>query len=335
MQKADCFVSVVAPIRNDQAIVGSFIADTLAVLREHYLNYELVLVDDCSSDDTVAQVSGCLRQFECIRLVRLSRSFGLDIAISAGLDSVIGDVVVVMLPRTDPTDLIPDIVGKTRRGAGIVFGVYTPRTDDGLLVRLGSAAFYWYCRRVLRLNLPRNAAIFRGLSREAVNALIQIRDRSRYLPILSAQVGFDTESFVYQPIQRGGRLEPRGTADSVRLAIDIMTTTSSHPLRFVTWLGTLAALLNGAYTVYIIAVYLFKDRVAEGWTTLSLQNAAMFFFVFLILTVLSEYVGHILTQSEDRPLYYALEERNSVVHLADEDRKNVVTRSVDGTRAIG
>lgn len=335
MQKADCFVSVVAPIRNDAAIVGGFIADTLAVLREHYLNYELVLVDDSSTDDTVAEVGACLRQFECIRLVRLSRSFGLDIAISAGLDSVIGDVVVVMLPHTDPTDLIPDIVTRTRRGAGIVFGVYAPRTGERVWVRIGSAVFYWYCRRVLRLNLPKNAAIFRGLSREAVNALIQIRDRCRYLPILSAQVGYDTESFVYEPVHRGGPLKLRPMADSASLAIDIMTTTSSHPLRFVTWLGTFAGLVNGVYTVYIIAVYLFKDRVAEGWTTLSLQNAAMFFFVFLILTVLSEYVGHILTQSENRPLYYALEERNSVVRLADEDRKNVVTQSADAHRAIG
>lgn len=328
MARADCFVSVVAPVANDEAIIGSFIAETLSVLREHYLNYELVLVDDCSNDDTVARVTALLHQHECIRLIRLSRSFGLDVAISAGLDSVIGDFVVVMLPHSDPPALIPQIVAQARQGAGIVFGVLSGQPGDGFAMKLGSAVFYWYCRKVLRLNVPKNAAVFRALSRQAVNALIQIRDRCRYLPILSAQVGYEHQSFLYEPFDREGRPRKRRLADAANLAIDIITTTSSHPLRFATWLGLIASLLNGLYACYVVAVYVFKARVAEGWTTLSLENAAMFFFIFLILAVLGEYVGQILSQSEDRPLYYVLEERNSSVQLADESRKNVVVQSV-------
>ena len=328
MARAECFVSVVAPIANDSAIIGGFIADTLSVLREHYLNYELVLVDDGSNDDTVGRITVLLQQHECIRLIRLSRSFGVDIAISAGLESVIGDFVIVMLPHSDPPTLIPQIVAQTRQGAGIVFGVLTGSHGEGLPMKLGSAVFYWYCQHVLRLNVPTNAAVFRGLSRQAVNALIQIRGRCRYLPILSAQVGYESQSFLYQPFDPGGRRRRRGLADAANLAIDIITTASSHPLRFVTWLGVIASLLNGLYACYVIAVYVFKARVAEGWTTLSLENAAMFFFMFLILTVLSEYVGQILAQSENRPLYYVFEERNSAVQMADEGRRNVVMQSI-------
>jgi polyisoprenyl-phosphate glycosyltransferase len=334
MTKVDCFVSVVAPIRNAGAIVESFIAETLDVLRSHYTNYELVIVDDASDDDTIQKITEQLRHYECVRVVRLSRSFGLDIAISAGLDSVIGDVVVVLLPHSDPPALIPQIVDRTRDRGGIVFGLRAPGVG-GTLTEIGSTLFSWYCRRVLRLNVPKDAAVFRGVSRSAVNALIQIRDRCRYLPILCAQIGFDTETFVYNPIQRDDRPRRRRLLESARLALDIITTTSSHPLRFVTWLGLAAALLNATYTFYVLGVYFFRDRVAEGWTTLSLQQTAMFFLVFLILTVLSEYIGNILMQTENRPLYYAIEERNSVVRLADENRVNVVRRSVDDRCAIG
>ena len=282
-----------------------------------------MIVDDASSDGTVAAVTALLDSCECVRLIRLSRAFGLDVAISAGLDSVIGDFVVVMLPHSDPVDRIPEIVEAVRRGAGVMFGVY-PSRGEGLLTRAGGALFSWYCRRVLGLPLPANAAIYRGLSRQAVNALIQMRDRCRYLPILSAQIGYDSATFEYVPRPRGGRPAHRGLAAAATLAVDVLTTASSHPLRFVTWLGLLAGACNGLYTLYVIAVYVFKPDVAEGWTTLSLQNAAMFFFVFLILTVMSEYVGHILVQSEARPLYHVVEERTSPVSLADEARRNVV-----------
>jgi polyisoprenyl-phosphate glycosyltransferase len=327
MGAIDCFVSVVAPIRNDASCVAGFIAETIALLRRNYTNYELVLVDDASDDGTVAIVTALLGDWECVRLVRLSRPFGLDTAVSAGLDTVIGDIVIVMLPQTDPIEMIPEIVEQTRHRGDVIFGTYPPRHGVNLPMRIGNALFYWYCRRVLRLKVPVNAAIFRGLSRQAVNALTQIRDRCRYLPVLCAQIGYESAAFTYTPVQRGDRRRGRSIRDAIGLGIDILTTTSSHPLRFVTWLGLLASLLNVLYALYVVGIYLFKPTVAEGWTTLSLQSGAMFFFVFLILTVLSEYVGHILVQSEARPLYYVLEERNSRVPLAGEHRLNVVMTS--------
>src|SRR5438105_2405397 len=95
----------------------------------------------------------------------------------------------------------------------------------------------------------------------------------------------------------------------------IIVTNSTHPLRFVSWLGLFGGTLNVLYVGYVAAIYLFKKDVAAGWTTLSLQTAGMFFFVFLILVILSEYIGRILEESKERPLYYVLEERNSSVLL--------------------
>ncbi|MBA2259934.1 MAG: glycosyltransferase family 2 protein [Acidobacteria bacterium] len=330
MGPKDCFVSVVAPLEDDGAIVEGFLTEVVGILAETYSTYEVLLVDDGSQDDTVAKVEGLLERMECIRLIRLSRHYGQEIAISAGLDSVIGDYVVVMLPSSDPPALIPGLVDRARRGADIVFGIRENRPTDSLAVRAVGPLFYWYCRRILRLNLPKNAAVFRVLSRKALNALLQIRDRCRYLPLLSGRVGYTTETFRYVPGNRRGKKTTRDFVDALNLGIDIVTGSSRHPLRFVTWLGTLAGGLNGLYTVYIISIYFFKDQVAEGWTTLSLQSAAMFFFVFCILAVLSEYIGHILAESEQRPLYHVLEERTSSVHTPE--RRNVVAESVSERR---
>ena len=328
MATSDCFISVVAPLHNDSAIVDAFITEVMAVLRESYTNYELILVDDGSVDDTAAKVTVLLNQHDCIRLIRLSRKFGTEIAIAAGLDSAIGDFVVIMLPESDPPQLITEIVQKARGGYGVVFGVRKDRSGEPLLMRAGASLFYWSANRLFKLALPKNAAPFRVMSRQAVNAVTQMKDKYRYLRVLTSYVGYSSRSFFYEPINRYGKPRTKGFFEAVNLAIGIIVTNSTHPLRFVSWLGLLAATLNVLYVGYIVVIYLFKKDVAPGWTTLSLQTAGMFFFVFLLLTILSEYIGRILEESKERPLYYVLEERNSSVLLADQERRNVVRESL-------
>lgn len=325
---SDCFVSVVVPLQDDASIVRAFVMDVLQVLRTHYTNYELVLVDDGSRDDTAMIVSSLLEVEECVRLIRLSRSFGEEVAISAGLDTVIGDFVVVMLPNTDPPALIPAFVQRVRAGAGIAFGIRQNRVGESLLVRAGARLWYWYAARYLHLSLPRNSSQFRALSRQAVNAMVRIRDRYRYLRLLSADVGYQAAGIPYVQIVRNAKRPSRGFLDRVGVTLDIVVSNSTHPLRLVTYAGVVGSLLNLLYVGYVIAVYLLRDgAVQAGWTTLSLQNAGMFMFTFLILTVISEYVGHILVEVRERPLYHVLEERESPVRIASASRRNVVTES--------
>jgi dolichol-phosphate mannosyltransferase len=332
MVASDCFVSVVAPLGNDAEIVEEFVTETLAVLGAHYANYELTLVDDGSQDDTVERVKRLLPRERCIRLIRLSRRFGEEIAISAGLDSVIGDFVVVMLPDTDPPALIPRIVEQSRRGSGVVFGIRASRRGEPAILRAGAAFFYWFADRILGLGLPRNSTHFRVLSRQAVNAVIQIKDRFRYLRTLSAYVGYDNQSFVYETISRRARPQRKSLWEAANLGISIIVSNTAQPLRLVSWLGLLISALDLLYIGYIVLVYLFKPHVAEGWTTESLQSAIMFFFVFVMLTAICEYLGRLLGESRDRPLYFVMAEHNSSVLMADAERRNVVGESVELTK---
>lgn len=324
MRTADCFVSVIAPLSNDAPIVSGFVADVVAILREQYANYEVVLVDDGSTDDTAATLDAVIAAHDCVRVIRLSRRFGEEIAIFAGLDTVIGDFVVVMIPNWDPPGLIPAMVQKAREGAEVVFGVSEAPRDAGRVIRAGAAAFDWYCRRILKLEVPYQSTQFRVLSRRAVNAVIGTKSVHRYLRVLSADVGFSRSELRYRPTDRGGGPRRRGVIEAVALAAAIIVSASPHPLRMASWLGVLASGLNLLYVVYVIAVYFVKPDVAAGWTTLSMQTAGMFFFVFLILTVMSEYIGHILIETTNRPLYHVVEERTSASLFADPGRRNIV-----------
>jgi dolichol-phosphate mannosyltransferase len=330
MKRSDCFVSVVAPLYNDADIIESFIEDVIGVLRREYANYELVLVDDGSSDETVDKVSEALRKHECIRLVRLSRRFGQETALSAGLDSVIGDFAVVMQPDRDPPELIARIVEQCRMGVGVVFGVRKDRKGDSLLLRTGARLLYWYFNRILKISLPRNSTDFRVFSRQALNAMISIKDRLRYLRTFSAYVGYGSESFTYELVHRRKRPRSKTLGQAVRTAISMVVANSTHPLRAVSLLGLALSAVNTLYIIYVVLVRLLAEDVVPGWATLSLQVSVMLLFVFLILSMLCEYVGRLLGEVRDRPLYYVLEERNSSVMIANEERKNIVTDSEEG-----
>lgn len=327
MAMVDCFVSVVAPLANCGPVVSGYVDEVMGILKDSYTNYELVLVDDGSDDDTPARVREALSRHPCVRYIRLSRRFGTEIAIASGLESVIGDFTVVMLPECDPPALIPEIVAQARAGQGVAFGIRKDRAGDPLWLKLGAFVFYWLARHIFRWELPRNSTEFRVLSRQAVNALSRVKDRFRYLRLLSLQVGYGSQGFVYTPVWRGAPRRRRGFGDSVSLAIGMIVAYSTHPLRWVTWLGVGASLLNLLYISYVVGIFLLKPQVAEGWTTMSLQVSGMFFLLFLLLAVLAEYIGRLVEESAERPLYYVMEERNSNVLVA-ERRTNVIPESL-------
>ena len=325
--KIDKFVSVIAPLYNNADIVVHYIEETISILKNNYTNYELVLVDDGSLDNTVELAASMLDKFEGIRLLRLSREFGEEVAITAGLETVIGDFTVVMLPLMDPPSMIPEFVKYCIEGSDVVFGVRRTRSHENWLTRCATALFYWYCHKILKLDLTKNATQFRCMSRQVVNAIIQIKDSYRHLRLFSSYVGYARKPIVYDPIKPGKNARKRSFSESVNQALTIIMENSVHPLRFVSWLGVFAATSNLIYAGYIVAVYLLKEDIMQGWTTLSLQNAGQFFFITVILTALCEYTGRMLNRLQNRPLYYLMNEQNSSILLIDRDRHNIVEES--------
>ena len=205
MPSTDAFISVLAPLHDDAAIVDDFVRETSAVLSAHFANYEIVLVDDGSKDGTADKAASLLDRYPCCRLIRLSRRFGMETAITAGLDSAVGDFAAILLPAMDPPDKIPDIVRLAREGADIVFGIRRNRKGDPVWLRLGAGLFFRWAEPLFGVRIPKSVTHFRVLSRPVINALARTQDSQRYLSLLGSSLGYSSRSYLYDPIERSPR----------------------------------------------------------------------------------------------------------------------------------
>lgn len=333
MSKTEILVSVIGLIRNDAPILASFVADVSQVLEAEYADFEIVLVDSGSTDDTPRIVDDLLRRFRCVRYLRLTCSAEEETAVIAGLDAVIGDYVAIVRPDFDPTAAIVPMIDECRGGADLVLGVLRTSAATGPIYGLMRRAFFALARRILEVDLIPDTTGLRVLSRHAVNSMITVRLRRRYFAVVAADVGLSIAVYPIDPISRSGRQPTRSLLHSVRVATSILIQNSVTPLRIVSGLGLVGSVLGFLYTLYAIVIYLFKSDVAPGWTTLSLAISALFSLCFLMLALIGEYLGRVLDESADRPLYHLRPEKSSALMLNEPNRRNVSDRSVDATNA--
>jgi hypothetical protein len=323
--KADLFVTVVAPLVGSGASMVEFLRELSRLLVEHYTNYEIVLIDSLAEEATIGLLMNSLKELACVRILRLSQRTNLEVMLFAGLEAAIGDYVVIMVPTEDSPRAVVELVDVMLDGNDIVCGISEVAPRRGVVAALGARLFYWYGRRYLGIDIPPNSTHLVGMNRRSVNALTRIKGRYRHVRQLTRQVGFKNATYRYRPVNSTSPGKRRGLAESYRLAKEIVVSYSQHPLRAVSTLGLIASAVNLAYAIYAIGVYLFDRRVSEGWTTLSLELAVMFFILFIILSVLCEYIGRILEETRAQPAYHIMEELSSTVLVADETRRNVTT----------
>jgi polyisoprenyl-phosphate glycosyltransferase len=326
---AHFFVSIIVPIHNDSDIIEKFFHELYDIVIKTYENYEIVFVDDGSTDGTSDIISKFLRKYECLRHVRLSRSFGVETAISAGLDTVIGDAIVIIQPETDPPNLIPLMVKEIRKNSGVVYGIQRNKDKySSWTYRAGKWVFNKIISRFLEYHPPENAGYFIALSRQTLNAVISMKDKAKFVRIFSSRVGFNRKEIAYDIKPRRRKMHRRSLMESIKYGIDAITTNTTTPLRFVTYLGFFAAFINILYMGYIFIVALFERNVMEGWITTSFQNSFMFFLLFIILTVIAEYLSRLIEETKNHPAYYIMDEKSSSVMISKQFiRRNILRDS--------
>lgn len=317
----DLLVSVSVVLPRQAQDVEEHIEKALEVLSKAYEFYELLLVDNGSPSVVRSQVLELQRRLPNVRLLRLSRCYSREVAIAAALDHCIGDYVVTMDLSTDPVELIPILVTKAAAGFDAVVAECQGRPRR-FLERAISEPVYRLTSRILHFSLHPDESYFRVFSRRLVNSIVRIRSRNRYLSCLNGIVGFQQCSVVYD--QDGDSPRDSGRVLKQLLAvIDILVSNSAAPLRLATLLGFVASLANIAYLAYILIVSLIKKHVAEGWITTSLTQTTMFLMVFLILSILAEYIARILDETKEQPLYFVEFETNSTVASPGGNRLNI------------
>lgn len=316
----DIFVSVVIVAQDKTEQLGGYAERLSAMLARRYTNYEIIVVDNGNTKQEMdAQIQRLLK-VPCVRVIRLAQHFKHDTALFAGLEVSIGDYVCTVDPTIDPIDAIPTFIEKNQTN-DVVQGVSQLPVASSRLGQAGRQLFYWYNRKYIGIDIPLNATYLASYSRKAINALTQTNRTQHHIRHLARRVGYAYEIVNYDPLRNPGN--SRKLKQGVIEAMEISISYSTHPLRFVTWLGLLAGVINVFYAVYVILVRIFQQKVAEGWTTTSLQLSLMFFILFIITVIISEYIGRILTESYKDPQYYVSDELTSTVPLADTNKRNV------------
>ncbi len=321
--KKEYFISVVAVIRNDSDIITNFVYDTISVLKKNYENYELLIIDNDSKDNTSKIMDSILEKEECIRYIKLSKRHELEVAFSAGLDIVIGDVIITLEPQCDPSRLIPVFVEKTIKKGGVVYGIRANYDKHmPFYYKFGKNLFHIFCQMFFDFSTPKDAGFFMGMSRSALNAIVQIKSRSKFLRVFGKRIGYNVDSIKYNIVLRRKTLKKRNFTKSVDYALAVIFTNSNKPLRMISVIGLFAALINLVYIVLILMMAGIRKSFVDAFTLSSLQNSVMFFFIFLVIAFFIEYfVRNVESKKEEGPLYYIEFEKTSSVMIRNEENK--------------
>lgn len=314
-RKSDFFISVVAPVRNAERYVRAFVQEVSALASSHYKDYEIVLVDDSSRDKTVECIRSMQAETPNLQLYCLARRVGLESAFVVGLEHAIGDVMITMDARSDPTSSVMELIDKYHAGHEIVYGLRQDRIkrENASVYQWLARAFYRLYRRLTGEDVPIGVSSLRLLSRRITNAFLENRDRYDLFMVISAFAGFPYTTVRYARINRTGERERIDYVDAVGRAVNTVLLSSKRPLRLMTFASLVGALLSFGYGVYVLVAHLVNDGLAEGWASLSLQISGLFLLQFLTLAIMSEYLIRIFVHSQNRLRYLIVDESSSMV----------------------
>ncbi len=297
-------LSVVVPLYNESAVIDAFHHRATQVLGGlEGLRYEILYVDDGSSDDSHERLRALAAEDAHVTVLRLSRNFGHQSAITAGLDFARGDAVVVIdADLQDPPEVIPAMVEQWRAGYDVVYGRRTVREREAPLKLLTASLFYRLLRRITQIEIPSDVGDFRLLSRKAVDHLKTLRETDRFLRGMVSWIGFRQTAVEYQrDIRHAGETKYPFTK-MVRFALDGVTSFSTAPLRLAAWLGYAACGLAFLYLLSVPFQYLLGITV-PGFSTIMVALLFLGGAQLICIGILGEYVGRIFNEVRGRPLY--------------------------------
>lgn len=300
----DAFISVVVPVFNESEGIGAFHERTMAAMsRIPTSHFELVYVDDGSSDGSWELLRGFADADERVRVVKLSRNFGHQIAITAGMDHASGDCAVVIdADLQDPPEVIADLVEAWRKGFDVVYAVRNERPGESRLKLATAAMFYRLLRRIVGIDIPLDAGDFRLLSRRVLDELGRMREKDRFVRGLVSWIGFRQVGVPYDRDVRVAGETKYPYSKMIQFALDGITSFSSLPLRLATWLGWTTSAFAFLY-ILTLPIQWMRGITVAGFPTIM---AALLFLggvQLICLGIVGEYLGRVFNEVKPRPLY--------------------------------
>lgn len=298
-------ISIVAPFYNEGEAVVLFYQSISKVFDQiPGVDFEVVCVDDGSSDDTLTKLIALVDRDPRFRVIELSRNFGKESALTAGIDAANGDAVIpIDADLQDPPELIPMLIQEWQQGADVVLARRTDRSSDLFLKRKTAQMFYRFHNRLAHIKIPENVGDFRLMDRAVVEGLKQLPERQRFMKGLFAWVGFKTATVNYTRNSRAAGTTKFSGLKLWNFALEGITSFSAAPLKVWTYIGGVGALLTFTYATFIILRTLIHGVDVPGYASLLV---AVLFFGSLQLVgigVLGEYIGRIYVETKQRPVY--------------------------------
>ena len=322
------FLSVVVPCYNEEDVVDAFYERTAPILAAIDAEFEIIFVNDGSSDRTAGRILALHMRDERVKMIDLSRNFGKEIAMTAGLDFARGNAVVVIdVDLQDPPELIPTMVETWHEGVDMVYATRTIREGEGVVKKATAHLFYRLIGRMTRISIPENTGDFRLMSRRVVDALKTLREQHRFMKGLFSWVGFSQVSI---PYRRAPRFAGKTKWNYWRLwnfALEGITSFSLGPLQVATYFGALVACFAFAYAAFLIIRTLMLGIDVPGYA--SIMVTILFFSGVQLFTigVIGEYLGRMFNETKNRPLYLV----QGVVGVDSSGAENVYLAKQGGT----
>jgi glycosyltransferase involved in cell wall biosynthesis len=299
-------LSIIAPVKDEESSIAPFVERVSAVLEKLAgpAGWEILFVDDGSTDETIAAITAAHFRDPQVRAISLSRNFGKEAAISAGLDRARGQAVVPMdVDMQDPPEVLVEMVAKWREGYEMVFGVRRSRASDSAAKRLTAGLYYRAHNLVSSDKIPEHAGDFRLLDRKVVDAIRTLPERNRFMKGLFAWAGFRQTAVEYDRVERELGTSKFNYWKLWTLAIDGITSASTVPLRVWSYVGAVIALFAMCYAIFIAVRTLLFGVDMPGYASIMVSVLFLGGIQLISLGVLGEYVGRILTETKQRPLY--------------------------------
>ncbi len=300
-------ISIVVPAFNEETNVRILAEKVKEVLADTYL-YELIFIDDGSSDNTLAMLKSLHAEQPNVHYLSFSRNFGHQSALKAGLDAASGDCVISMdADLQHPPALLPTFIQKWKEGYDIVYTQRVESDDLSFLKKQTSTGFYKLLNQLSEIELEAGTADFRLMDRKVVNIVKNSSESNLFLRGFIAWMGFKQHKIAYEPDARFSGTSKYTFKKMFALAINGITSFSIKPLQMATYLGASISLLSFLYGLYAIYAHIFTDKAETGWTSILTSILFIGGLQLLVLGIIGEYLGKVLMQTKARPDYLVRE----------------------------
>ena len=297
-------LSLVVPMLNEAEMVPILTERLTEVLEGIGEPYEIICVNDGSTDGTAALLEAAHDADPRVKVLHLSRNFGKEVALTAGIDHAVGDAVVAIdADLQDPPELIAEFVRLWREGYEVVYGQRNERRTDTAMKRTTANAFYRVMGRLSRVEIPAGAGDFRLLDRKVVNALVQLRERNRFMKGLFSWVGYRQIAVPYRRPKRAAGRTKFSYWGLWNFALDGITSQSTAPLRVAGYFGFLVATLSVVYASFLVIRTVVQGADVPGYASTIVAVLFLGGVQLIVLGVIGEYLGRIFEETKQRPLY--------------------------------